>query len=563
MPPSTNNNPGKHAPQNLVASWLLYGPRSVTWCALIATLSSSLHLLVRSLGAYRNHSIKIIEEGTEATVIYEYFIKSYFLCLWLLTPVFVLYLIRAQREGLPFKGVLMASFAVFAAWITSEIIQVGSSRLELAGVEPSLTSSAFRLILIGSIILSPPLIVFLYGQASLLSKYILRQFLTPFAYCFTGFIIIWLIIDLSDNGPDFFDAKASFLTVLRYYTVQIPQVVVMILPITLLLSLLYSLSKMSKSNEIISMISAGQSLRNILSPLFLSGIYLSLISLALNYEWAPEAQGRKEAVMTSIKEEAKVSGKKKRYAAYGRLYRNREEHRTWFVGRIPSDLAGDKLSNIEIYQSDASGNTKTAYFAEKAAWNYYTKDWRLIRGAVVYFDTSGNVISQARFDVRMISTWSETPWQIFSGSLIPEQLGIPGLSFHIATNADQPEKLLAPFKTHWHYRWALPWSCLGITLIAAPLGIVFSRQSVMGSVAAALIIFFGMLVCDNVFIALAQGMRIPAFFGAWITNILLALGGLLALSIKSKHKELPKPGLAGSLKWVNGKIFGRRSTSSH
>ena len=564
MPPHTNNNAGKHAIRpNLIGSWLINGRRSVTWCALIATLSSSLHLLVRSLGAYQNHSIKIIEEGTETIVIYEYFIKSYFLGLWLLTPIFILYLIRAQREGLPFKGVLIASLAVFTAWITSEIIQAGSSRLELAGVEPSIASSAFRLILIGSIILSPPLIVFLYGRASLLSKYILRQFLTPFAYCFTGFIIIWLIIDLSDNGPDFFDAKASLLTVFRYYTVQIPQVVVMILPITLLLSLLYSLSKMSKSNEIISMISAGQSLRSILSPLFLSGIYLSLISLALNYEWAPEAQGRKEAVMSSMKEEAKASGKKKRYAAYGRLYRNREEHRTWFVGRIPSDLAGDKLSNIEIYQSDDSGNTKTAYFAEKAAWNYYTKDWRLIRGAVVYFDNSGNVISQARFDVRMISTWSETPWQIFSGSLIPEQLGIPGLSFHIATNTDQPEKLLAPFKTHWHYRWALPWSCLGITLIAAPLGIVFSRQSVMGSVAAALIIFFGMLVCDNVFIALAQGMRIPAYLGAWITNILLALGGLLALNMKSQHKELPKPGLAGSLKWVNGKIFGTRRSSPH
>ena len=210
MPPHTNNNAGKHAIRpNLIGSWLLNGRRSVTWCALIATLSSSLHLLVRSLGAYQNHSIKIIEEGTETIVIYEYFIKSYFLGLWLLTPVFILYLIRAQREGLPFKGVLIASLAVFTAWITSEIIQAGSSRLELAGVEPSLASSAFRLILIGSIILSPPLIVFLYGQASLLSKYILRQFLTPFAYCFTGFIIIWLIIDLSDNGPDFFDAKAS------------------------------------------------------------------------------------------------------------------------------------------------------------------------------------------------------------------------------------------------------------------------------------------------------------------------------------------------------------------
>ena len=76
-------------------------------------------------------------------------------------------------------------------------------------------------------------------------------------------------------------------------------------------------------------------------------------------------------------------------------------------------------------------------------------------------------------------------------------------------------------------------------------------------------IFFGMLVCENVFLALAQGMRIPAFLGAWTTNIILVLGGLLALGIKSRHKELPKPGLAGSLKWVNGKIFGANATSQN
>ena len=560
MPPSSDKLRKAPFTSSPVGSWLLTNPRSVTLCTLLAVAVASTHLLARSLKAYQENSIKIVEEGTEAIVIFEFIQKSYFLCLWLLLPVLTLNLIRARREGPPLKGILMASLAIFAVWIASEITRSGASQLQLAGVEPSAISSLFRLILIGSIILSPPTIVLLYSRASLLSRYILRQFFTPFAYCFSGFIIIWLIIDLSDNGPDFFDAKASLSTVLRCYTVQVPQIIVMILPITLLLALLYSLSRMSKSNEIISMISAGKSLRIILMPLFLTGFYLSLVALALNYEWAPEAEARKEAVMSSMKENA--SAKKKRYAAYARLYRNREDRRTWFVGRIPFDLAGDKLGNIEIYQADKSGNPKLAYFAEKAAWNYFTREWRLIRGATVSFDASGNVVSQSRFDVRMISNWRETPWKIFSGSLVPEQLGVPGLAFHIKTNSDQPKRLLASFKTHWHYRWALPWSCLGITLIAAPMGIAFSRHGVMGSVAGALMIFFGMLVCENIFLALAQSMRIPAFLGAWTTNILLVFGGILLLHFKSTHRELPKPGLAGILKWVNGKIFRNNAAPS-
>jgi lipopolysaccharide export system permease protein len=561
MPRSTDTLRKLLSRFNPAGLWLLTHPRSVPICALLAVALASVHLLLRCLHAYHENSIEIIDEGSLALAVFEYIRKSYFLCLWLLLPVLILMLTRARREGPPFKGTLIASLAVFVIWVASEIATSGASQLQLAGVEASHFSSVFRLTLIGSLIMSPPIMAWLYSRASLLSKYTLSQFFTPFAYCFSGFITIWLIIDLSDNGPCFFEANTPVAAILRYYAVQIPQVIVMILPITLLLALLYSLSKMSKSNEIISMISTGKSLRMILMPLFVVGFYLSLISLALNYEWAPEAEGRKKAVMSSMKEPNKAKGN--RYAVHARLYRNREDRRTWFVGRIPFDLAGDKLSNIEIYQGDEAGNTKLAYFAEKAAWNYFTREWRLIRGTAVYFDTDGNVVSQARFDVRMLSNWRETPWKIYSGSLVPEQLGIPGLAFHMQTNSDQPAKLLAPFKTHWHYRWALPWSCLGITLIAAPLGIVFSRQGVMGSVAAALLIFFGMLVCENIFLALGQGMRIPAFFGAWTTNLLLACGGMLALHFKSRHKELPKPGLADILKWVNRKVLRGQNPSEN
>jgi hypothetical protein len=37
-------------------------------------------------------------------------------------------------------------------------------------------------------------------------------------------------------------------------------------------------------------------------------------------------------------------------------------------------------------------------------------------------------------------------------------------------NADFPATLLAPFRTHLHYRFALPWTCLVVVCIAAPLG---------------------------------------------------------------------------------------------
>jgi len=82
----------------------------------------------------------------------------------------------------------------------------------------------------------------------LLDRYILRNFLEPFFMCFAGFIAIWLIIDVSDNFNDFVDAHATFRQIFGYYVTQIPQTILMSMPVGLMLALLFSLSRMSRTS---------------------------------------------------------------------------------------------------------------------------------------------------------------------------------------------------------------------------------------------------------------------------------------------------------------------------
>jgi lipopolysaccharide export system permease protein len=552
MPRKTNSARHWLAFLSPLKRWLGGHPRAVSILALLATAGACTHLLLRCLPVYWGDPLGNIESGQAGITIFKFIRESYFFGMWLLLPVLLLALARARRDGPPFAAAAVGSAVMFAVWVASEIVQHGASKLELAGVEPSPMNALFRLALTGGLIISPPFLVWIYSRAPLLSRYVLCQFLSPFAYCFIGFIAIWLVIDLSDNGPDFFEIGAPIAGVARVYMAQMPLIVVLILPITLLLALLYSLGKMSKSNEIISMLTAGKSLPKVLLPLFFVGFYASLITLALNYEWAPEADERKDSILASFEDDSETAKNKRRFSVRARLYRNREDRRTWFVGRIPFDIATEKLRDIEIYEGDLQGRTKVAYFAAKAGWNYTNREWRLISGRKIFFDDEGNVTHQHKFDTELIPGWRETPWKIYSESLDPEALGVPGLAFHIKTNADQPAKLLAPFRTHWHYRWALPWSCFVITLIAAPLGIVFSRRGMMGGVAAAILIFFGMMVFNNLLLALGQGMHVPAFLGAWATNLVVAAIGLLLLRFRSNNRELPKPSLAGAWKWVTG-----------
>jgi hypothetical protein len=129
----------------------------------------------------------------------------------------------------------------------------------------------------------------------LLDRYILRNFLQIYSYCIAAFLSIWLIYDVSDNLSTFLDAHMSLTHVLNYYLTQLPAIMVVLLPVSLLLALLFCLGRMSRANEIVSMLTAGVSLPRALVCLFTMGVLTSLGSAALNYSLAPHAdQARRD-----------------------------------------------------------------------------------------------------------------------------------------------------------------------------------------------------------------------------------------------------------------------------
>src|SRR5438046_6591580 len=93
----------------------------------------------------------------------------------------------------------------------------------------------------------------------LLDQDVVRNFLKVYFYCIAGFISIWLIFDVSDNISTFIDQHVPLSLVIRYYGTQIPQVFIILLPVSLLLSLLFALGRMLRDNEVVSLLTAGVS----------------------------------------------------------------------------------------------------------------------------------------------------------------------------------------------------------------------------------------------------------------------------------------------------------------
>src|SRR6266853_1300934 len=216
----------------------------------------------------------------------------------------------------------------------------------------------------------------------LLDRYVIRNFAQVYFYCIAGFISIWLIFDVSDNISTFIDEHISVWLVVRYYATQIPQVLIILLPVSLLLSLLFALGQMSRSNEIVSMLTAGVSLPRVLLPLIGIGLLTVAASMALNYSLAPHAELARKSFLSEAQSRPARN-------IQGQVFRNRTDLRTWFIQNF--HLGDNLFNNVQVLQQDANDNIVMSYVAGRANYRSQAKTWDLENERVAYYDADGNI----------------------------------------------------------------------------------------------------------------------------------------------------------------------------
>jgi lipopolysaccharide export LptBFGC system permease protein LptF len=220
----------------------------------------------------------------------------------------------------------------------------------------------------------------------------------------------------------------------------------------------------------------------------------------------------------------------------GELFRNRTDFRTWYVQTI--FLKRNEIDGLHITQQDSKGNIRRKYYAAVATYETRDKSWNFTAGKTVDFDIDGNQTGEEQWQTKKILGWSETPWRIMSASMEAQNLSLTELRQYLRINSDFTAAQLAPYRTHYHYRWAVPATCLVVIFIAVPLGIVYSRRGVLAGVAGSIFIFFAMIFLDKLFLALGKGDRIPAQVAAWGPNSIFAIVGFFLLYMRATNRDM-------------------------
>lgn len=428
-------------------------------------------------------------------------------------------------SGNPFPRFLLPLLLIVLGGSLSAVLiphEIQAVNEQLLGFPDSdVMAQRVRPIILAVLCFLPALGAALYAFGSILDRYMARQFLGIFGICLLALVMIWLLMDLSGNVSEFRETEQMWRTIVLHYLARSPAILMLLLPYSLLLALLYCLGKLSGAREIIAMIQAGRSVVRITTPLILAGLLLSLVSLALNYHLAPTAEGSGREVVSAASD-IKLD------KAKNVLFRNQRDRRLWEIGAFPDDFHKDQpLRNVEITTTGVDRRLEQRLSAKSALWDRETREWTFEKATVGNF-TAGE---PPKFDVMteplVVAGWSETPWQLVKPGLSAKFLGIPDLNSWLQEDARHgPTSAAKPYLTQWHYRWALPFTCMVTVLLATPLGIHFSRRGAGGGVFLAVVLSSLMLLISSISLALGEAGAIGPTYAAWLPNLIFGLLGL-------------------------------------
>ena len=362
----------------------------------------------------------------------------------------------------------------------------------------------------------------------LLDRYLLRELLVPLGFILGGILIFLISADLIAELENFQKRKLGGVEVLEYYAIVTPGMMVIVLPVSLLLALLYALTNHGRHNEVTAIRAAGVSLWRLCAPYLAVGLLASLVLLVVNEFWVPKADYAAERVLD--RHLGRQTGED-RTRARNIGFTNSRDQRTWQIGEFNLKTAEMTNPKVDWHLPDGSHRE---LIAKSATWTggYWTFHdvWQNTYAA------DGAITNRDHFASLPLPAFTETPDQIRSEIKISERL-----SQRKAKRADLPlAEIIDYLRLHpdssgldrsWiytklHGRLAAPWTCLVVVLIAIPFGAASARRNVFVGVAASVVICFAYFVLLQLGLALGAGGFVPPWLGAWLPNATFGAAGI-------------------------------------
>ena len=367
----------------------------------------------------------------------------------------------------------------------------------------------------------PAVCAFVYAFCGIMDRYVTKLFWESFFLCTGILTLIFILGDFAENAPEFGEFSDPLFNTFHFYALQLPMILNLVLPYTLLLGVLWTLSKLSGFSEITGMLQSGKSLLRITAPIMISACVVAVYFGIFGFHWSPNSTLYRKLLFNSLAETKKLVTDPN---ALSCLYKNSYDNRIWRIGLPPSiDSPGAPLQRIHIEQFHAPGDLDYELYAESATWDRASRLWTFYNAYKRYHTEHKTLEDIPFFDEQITETlteaFPETPWQLISPSFRADTQGTPQIKDLLASKTTDA-KMTRALRTELYVRIAKTFSCIILAFIAIPSAITFQRRSPMAGIGIAVFLAAALLFLYETFPILSSAGYLPSWLGAWAPNII-------------------------------------------
>ncbi|WP_340587284.1 LPS export ABC transporter permease LptG [Erythrobacter alti] len=346
-----------------------------------------------------------------------------------------------------------------------------------------------------------------------LTIYLAKMFALRIIAVLAMLVLVLLMLDLLGKTGDILAVEGNGdAEIWKYASLRLPQLASRFLPYSVLLATIITLAGLNQNSEVIAMKAAGLSAHQILAPLLLSGLVVSVISFGFNERVVTRANAT-----LSAWEGVDFAQVPDDPATRSNVYFN--DGRDVLMAASASGTAEDTVfTGVTFYERDDNGMIVRQINADSA--RFADPGWEL---------QNASAFSVARAQTQEIDELTiaqgVTLGQVELGRVNPDAETLPQLSRSIAALQSSGRRT-DELEAKWWHKISGPLSAMLMPLLGAVAGFGLARSgNLFVRAIFGMALGFAYFVVDNAALAMGSFGGYPPLLAAWAPFFLFLLVG--------------------------------------
>ena len=349
-------------------------------------------------------------------------------------------------------------------------------------------------------------------RRSLLNKLILGSCSGPFMFGILIFVLIFVAGDLLFQAAKLIiEQGVAFNVVTRLFFYRLPEVVILTVPMSSLLSTLLGMSTLHGGSELIALKSLGIPFTRILRPILIASFVIAVLALGFNETIVPMGSIAADKLMKYeiLKNQTSVIQQK----VFLREESGGQLKRVLYIDEL--DANKGRLSGIILHEFD-DGRIISTLNARRGVWQ--NSQWWIEDGRIYDINSEGEVSLFLRFERQRLAI-KLSPEQLQRSTRRPADMSAHELWAYIREGSGLGTNM-SELWVLFHLKLAVPWACVIMAVLGAGFGA--SRRGRSGGgvgFGISVVLVFAYYVVMSLCRALGESGNIPAVIAGWGPNI--------------------------------------------